>query len=209
MAAIETTGAAYDGELVNVAFNLARCGPAKKVKKAECFTILFGGSCSTKGKVEAYVDRVLLEDVDLCVRPAGVRWIREQFKKGKGKQRQVIAWARGIVRDPDCPLVKKRLGRFADWDTLTFCPYTDDEFMIPKGGQARCGPTLKRRDRPGTELLAAKWVYFDSSGRFGAGIVKRAQRSRYRANAGEYDYPVRSSSHLDAMAAEFGGSLGW
>lgn len=209
MAAHVGTGTDFQGELVNVAFNLARCGPNRKTKKPECFTIFEGGSCGTKGKVAGYVDRVLLENVDFCVRHKGVEWIRKQWRERRKKERQVIAWARGTVRDPDAPPVRRRLGNLADWAALTFCPYVDDEFMVPTGEQARCGPTLRRRDRPGRELLSAKWVYFDSSGAYGAGIVKEEQASRYRVNDGEYAYPVRSCAQLELMATAFGGRLGW
>ena len=196
---VETTGAVFAGYVVNVAFNISRCLTAR-VPKHECFTIFDGGSCKTKGKVVAYVDRVLLENVSFCVVESGVRRIRE-----KGKGREVIAWARGTVRDPAKTRTACRLGKWDDWYKLTFCPYTDTTFMLEGGPQVKCQPGLERAHRPGAVVRKAKWAYFESHHpgvRAGVACLKATK------NPARTSYPVRCNEHLSAMVENFGGSVG-
>jgi len=179
------TGADFDGQLVASAFNLNRCGPKKHPPMAECFTIFGKGR-----RVLAYVDSVLLEDATFVVSKAGVARIR------KKKAREVIAWVEGTARDPE--KVKKRLGDMREWVPVTFCPYTDDEFMMPEGPQERCGPGARR---PGTPIAQAKWVYFDSASKKAIALPHGYTKNPAAVNR------LRGEGELSALAEMVGGDV--
>jgi hypothetical protein len=182
------TGADFDGQHVGVAFNLNRCGPKKAVKSPQCFTV-FGGQ---DGRLVAgYVDAILLEDVRFVVSDAGLRRIR------KTKQRAVVAWVEGTARDPD--KVKRRLGDMRSWVGFTFCPYTDDDFVVPQGKQERCAPGA---NRPGAPIVEAKWVYFDSLSKKAIALPRGGYSRNVAARA-----RMNTEVDLSVLAGMIGGDV--
>lgn len=168
-------GKDFAGELVGTAFNLNRCGPWKKTKSPECWTVFEKPSrarLGTAGKVRGYVPSILLEDVQFYVSQPGVKRIRRQGR------RQVIAWVQGIARDPGSAAARRRLGDLQQWRGFTFNPFRDETFVLRDGRKP---------------IEHADWVYFDAKGN---AVALTRKKGSYKANGA---FPMREVS-LDWVA---------
>jgi len=192
---------------VHLAFNLNQCKTGKPRKTDYCYTIAEARGKGTFGRVRAYVDTALIEEPEFITSKAILRGAR---KRG---QRQVFAWVRGVMRDPEKRSVKRQLGDLSDWLPLTVCPFTDETFMIPVGPQKPCKPGMDPQDRPGIPVVGARWAYFDLAGtrehwRMQAIVMPHDEMvanpllPRFEPNVA-----VQSPAHLAWMSAEAGGQI--
>ena len=192
------TGADFDGELVHLAFNLNQCRAGKPRKTDYCYTIAEAKGRGTFGRVRAYVDRALIEAPEFITSKAILKTARRLG------QRQVFAWVRGIMRDPD---KMTKLGPASAWRPLTVCPFSDETFMIPVGRQAPCRPGVDASLRPGIPLATAKWAYFDLTGtreswRMHAVVIPYSEAKK-NATSGA----LLRAAELAAIAKRRGGTI--
>ena len=190
----EVPGLEFVGQRIAVSYNLGRCGPGRKKKSAYCFTVRDGACRKTAGKVIAYTDTVLLQNVEFCLNERG----RDEIRSGE--PRYVHAWVVGTARDPrEHP---RLVADIEGWSRLNYCPQVDDAFVYDAGmmvdrdeNPTRVCDHVKRKSNagvlrvkvdsqgrpvlrsgrvvpaPGKALKRASWVYFDTAS--GKALVRR------------------------------------
>lgn len=222
----EVPGREFIGQRIAVSYNLGRCGPTRRKKSAYCFTVRDGACRSTAGKVLAYTDTVLLQNVEFCLNERG----RDEIRAGKA--RYVHAWVVGTARDP-----RKHpdlIGDVDGWSRLNYCPQVDDAFVYDAGmmvdgagNPTRVCDHVKRKSNagvlrvkvdskgvpvlrsgrfipaPGKPLKRASWVYFDTAS--GKALVRRpGAATRNPSDLGEFD---GDPLVLSVLAGMIGGDV--